>query len=275
MSSISEVSEGALLYRLEGGILRITLNRPEVANALLPEQRNKIIELLAAADVDPEIRVVVLSANGKFFCSGADVSTLAKPSADGAVPALRAGEGMQRLLNGAQRLVTAVLDCSKPVVAVVQGTAAGLGAHLAYACDMVVASESASFIEAFVLRGMAIDSAGAYLLARRIGLQKAKELVFLGDKLSARDAAQLGLVNRVVEASELESVAEGLANRLALAPTLAIGLSKRLLNRAMEGDRSGALLEEAMAQEISSTSHDSKEGVRAFVERRPAQFLGY
>jgi 2-(1,2-epoxy-1,2-dihydrophenyl)acetyl-CoA isomerase len=276
MHANEKPAEAPVLESLHNGIQRITLNRPEVANALLPSQRDRIIELLGAADRDPEVRVVVLDAAGKFFCSGADVATLAKAAPDGSgPPALRAGEGMQRLLNGAQRLITAVLDCSKPVIAVVQGTAAGLGAHLAFACDLVIASENAAFVEAFVLRGMAIDTAGAYLLTRRIGLQKAKELVFFGDKLSAADAAQLGLVNRVVASEALADAAAALAQRLAAAPTLAIGLSKRLLNRALDGDRSGALMEEAMAQEISSRSHDSGEGVRAFVERRTAQFKGY
>lgn len=270
MTTTNSVIGNTLLHSVEGGISRITLNRPEVANAIQPEQRNAIISLLAEADADPAIRVVVLASTGKFFCSGADVGGLvggnAKP---------QAGEVTQRLLNGAQRLISAVLDCSKPVVCAVQGTAAGLGAHLAYACDLVVASDNASFIEAFVLRGMAIDSAGAYLLARRIGLQKAKELVFLGDRLSAADAAQLGLVNRVAPADQLEETLNGLVGRLAEAPTLAISLSKRLLNRALETDRAGALLEEALAQEISSTSLDSKEGVSAFVERRAPQFKGY
>lgn len=277
MTTIVDTIDEILLHSVDDGVMRITLNRPEVANALLPVQRNKIIDLLASADIDPAVRVVVIAAKGKIFCSGADVRSVAPPVAEGAAaaPAIRAGEGTQRLLHGAQRLVTAVLDCSKPVVAAVQGTAAGMGAHLVYACDLVVASKSANFIESFVLRGMAVDTAGAYLLARRIGLQKAKELVFFGDKLSASDAAQLGLVNRVVEPEALDAAVEELVQRLAGSPTLAIGLSKRLLNRALEGDRSGALMEEAMAQEISSTSHDWKEGMRSFMERRPAQFKGY
>jgi len=277
MTNSNSVIGTTILHSVASGISRITLNRPDVANAILPEQRNAIIELLAAADGDPEVRVVVLASTGKIFCSGADVSTLSagKPDADGKPATLRAGDGMQRLMKGAQRLITSVLDCSKPVICAVQGTAAGMGAHLAYASDLVVASEAASFIEAFVLRGLAVDAGGAYLLARRIGLQKAKELVFFGDRLSARDAATLGLVNKVVAAAEFETAVTELATRLAAAPTLAISLSKRLLNRSLESDRAGALLEEAMAQEVGFHSGDAQEGVKAFIERRPPQFKGY
>ena len=120
---------------------------------------------------------------------------------------------MRRIIHGAQRLVTAVLDCPKPVVAVVQGAAAGLGAHLAYACDMVVAAEEASFLEPFLLRGIIVDSGGAYLLPRLVGMQRAKELMFLGERLSAADARDLGLVNRVVPAPELDHIAVGAAGQ--------------------------------------------------------------
>lgn len=275
MNSACSGSDASLLHDVQGGVLRMTLNRPDAANALLPSQREKMIELLCAADTDPEVRVIVIAAAGKHFCSGADVGGLVRSGEGNDRPAMRAGDGTKRLLYGSQRLISAILDCSKPVIAVVQGTAAGLGAHLAYACDLVLASESASFIEAFVLRGMAIDTAGAYLLVRRIGLQKAKELVFFGDKLSATQAAELGLVTRVVAPDALAGVAEDYVRRLAAGPTLAIGLSKRLLNRAHDADRAGAMLEEAMAQEISAGSHDSMEGVRAFMERRTPAFTGY
>jgi 2-(1,2-epoxy-1,2-dihydrophenyl)acetyl-CoA isomerase len=268
MTYASTAIGSTILHRVEAGVSRITLNRPEAANAILPEQRDAILELLAAADADPEIRAVVLAATGKVFCSGADVSRLSGTPR-------RAGAGMERLMNGAPRLPGAILDCAKPVICAVQGTAAGLGAHIAYASDLVVASEAAAFVEAFVLRGMVMDSAGAYLLTRRIGLQKAKEMAFFGDKLSAREAADLGLVNKVVAAEHLEDTVTAMADRLAKGATLAISLTKRMLNRAQDMDRATALLEEAMAQEILSTSEDGREGVAAFVEKRPPQFKGY
>jgi 2-(1,2-epoxy-1,2-dihydrophenyl)acetyl-CoA isomerase len=161
------------------------------------------------------------------------------------------------------------------VIAVVQGPAAGIGAHLAYAADLVVASEDATFVESFVRRGLVVDGGGAYLLPRRIGMQRAKELVFLGDPLPAQEAHALGLVNRVVPADQLTAAADELAARLAAAATSAISLTKRLLNDSPDTDRSGAFVAEAMAQEIQSYAHDSTEGVQAFIEKRPTEFTGW
>ena len=267
--SESAVLGTSVLYALEEGIATITLNRPQTANAVLPEQRDLIIELLVAADADPNVRVVALRAEGRHFCSGVDVGTLVQTGEP------KVGDGMRRIANGAQRLIAAILDCPKPVVAVVQGAAAGLGAHLAFACDMVVASEGATFSEPFLLRGIVVDAGGAYLLPRLIGLQRAKELAFLSDKLSAADAKELGLVNRVVPADDLDRTAADLLGRLALAPTGALALTKRLFNRSLDADRATSFMEEAMAQELQSRSHDATEGVRAFVERRPPGFQGF
>ncbi|HUZ08758.1 MAG TPA: enoyl-CoA hydratase-related protein [Acidimicrobiales bacterium] len=271
MAGSSDVLGTTVLHRVEHGIATITLHRPEAANALLPEQRDVIIELLAAADPDPDVRAVAVRSEGRHFCSGADVGTIR--SGQSGEP--KVGDGMRRIMNGAQRLVAAVLDCPKPVVAVVQGTAAGLGAHLAFACDMVVASEDAAFIEPFLLRGIVVDAGGAYLLPRLIGLQRAKELAFLSEKLSAADAKDLGLVNRVVPAGELDRTAAEILDRLARAPTGALSLTKRLFNRSLDGDRAASFLEEAMAQELQSRSQDANEGISAFGERRSPVFKGY
>jgi 2-(1,2-epoxy-1,2-dihydrophenyl)acetyl-CoA isomerase len=185
------------------------------------------------------------------------------------------GDASRMIRRGAQRLISAVLDCEKPVVAGVNGTAAGIGAHLAFACDLVVAAEEARFIEVFVRRGISPDGGGAYLLPRLIGLQKAKELIFFGDDLHAEDAAKLGLVNRVVPRPELESAAGELAARLAAGPTKAIGMAKWLLNRSLDSDRRSAFDEEAWAQELIVGTADAGEGLRAFAERRPPEFKGY
>ncbi|ATE58760.1 enoyl-CoA hydratase/isomerase family protein [Thauera sinica] len=265
---MNEVIGTLVLHSVENGICRIVLNRPEVANAIAAAQREAIIGLLEQAGRDSAVRVVVLASNGKHFCSGADIEAIAEGG-------LRAGEAMQRIMNGAQRLVAAVLDCGKPVIAAVQGTAAGLGAHLAFACDLVVAAEEAGFIEIFVRRGLTVDAGGAYLLPRLVGVQKAKELVFFGDKVSARDAHALGLVNRVVADAELAATVDALAARLATGPTTAISLAKRLINKSLDTDRGNAFLEEAMAQEVNSRSEDATEGVKAFIERRTPQFKGY
>jgi 2-(1,2-epoxy-1,2-dihydrophenyl)acetyl-CoA isomerase len=264
--------EAAILHSDADGIRRITLNRPEAANALRPVDRDRLIELLNEADEDHAIRVVVIAANGRHFCSGADVTGIAGAKSAGTK---RATDSMRKIMNGAQRLVAAVLDCGKPVIAVVNGAAAGIGAHLALAADLVVAAEDASFVEVFVRRGLVMDGGGAYLLPRRVGMQKAKELAFFGDKLPAAQALALGMVNRVVPAAELGAAADEFARRLAAGPTTAISLTKRLLNASPDGDRAAAFLAEAMAQEIQSTAEDSTEGVRSFMERRPPEFRGF
>ena len=270
--SVESAIEAAVLHSDAGGIRRITLNRPEAANALRPVDRDRVIKLLDEADEDHAIRVVVIAANGRHFCSGADVTGIARAkSAD----ARRATDSMRKIMNGAQRLIAAVLDCGKPVIAVVNGAAAGIGAHLALAADLVVAAEDASFVEVFVRRGLVVDGGGAYLLPRRIGMQKAKELAFFGDKLPAAEALALGLVNRVVPAAELGAAADEFALRLAAGPTTAISLTKRLLNASPDGDRAASFLAEAMAQEIQSSAKDSREGVRSFMERRPPEFRGF
>ncbi|UIX29325.1 enoyl-CoA hydratase/isomerase family protein [Streptomyces sp. GQFP] len=263
-------AEELVLHELSAGILRIVLNSPQTANAIAPEQRDRIIELFDQADTDPEVRVVVIASTGRHFCSGANVSGIGNNGAE-----KRVGDTMRRIMGGAQQLIAAVLDCGKPVIAAVQGPAAGLGAHLAFACDLVVAAESAAFIEAFVLRGLVVDAGGAYLLPRRIGLQKAKELAFLGDRLPAEEALALGLVNRVVPAEQLRPTVDEFAQRLAAAPTSAIALTKKLFNRSLDADRDESFLLEGMAQEMQSHAHDSSEGVAAFMERRAPRFKGW
>lgn len=262
----------AVLRHVENGVMTITLNRPEAANAIRPDDRNELIELFGTADADPEIRVVVLRANGKQFCAGADVLSLADGQAKNVK---RVTDPMRRIMTGAQRLVAAVLDCGKPVVCVVHGAAAGIGAHLAYASDLVIATENAYFAEAFVKRGLVVDGGGAYLLPRRIGMQKAKEMAFFGDKLSAAEAHTIGLVNRVVPADRLDAAVEEFAGRLATTATSSISLTKRLFNSSLDADRASAFLAEGMAQEIQSYSQDAREGVRAFVEKRPAEYVGW
>ena len=269
--STPDVLGTTVLHEVAAGVSTITLNRPDAANALTGEQRDVIIDLLAAADADRDVRAVALRSNGRHFCSGADVAGIAA----GQATEPRVGDGMRRIMQGAQRLIAAVLDCPKPVVAVVQGPAAGLGAHLAYACDMVVAAETAYFLEPFLLRGIVVDAGGAYMLPRLIGLQRAKELAFLGDKLPSADAKDLGLVNRVAPAEELDAVADELIARLAGAPTTALSFTKRLFNRSFDGDRAASFLEEAMAQELTQRSHDATEGIAAFMERRTPDYTGY
>lgn len=270
--------DSLVLHTTDNGVSWITLNRPEAMNAVTWDQRERVIALLAAASADPTVRAVVLTATGRGFCAGADLrgAPATGPSAPGArTPGDRVPGDVARTIRlGAQRLIAAVLDCEKPVIAAVNGTAAGIGAHLAFACDLVLAAESAKFIEVFVRRGLVPDGGGAYLLPRLIGPQRAKELLFLGDSLRAADAERLGLVNRVVPDEELAATARAWAERLADGPTRSLALTKQLVNASLESDRATAFAAEAAAQEINMTTHDANEGVAAFVERRAPKFQG-
>ncbi|MBL1099399.1 enoyl-CoA hydratase/isomerase family protein [Streptomyces coffeae] len=279
--------DSVVRHATDNGVSWITLNRPAALNAITPDQRERLISLLDDASADPAVRAVVLTATGKGFCAGAD---LRGPSANGQPgetangqqgmaangrPDERIPGDVARLIQaGAQRLIAAVLDCEKPVIAAVNGTAAGLGAHLALACDLVLAAESATFIEVFIRRGLVPDGGGAYLLPRLTGPQRAKELMFFGDRLPAAEAERLGLVNRVVPDAELVATARSWAERLATGPTRAIALTKALVNASLESGRAAAFAAEATAQEINMTTADAGEGIRAFAERRSPAYRG-
>ncbi|GBD26368.1 1,2-epoxyphenylacetyl-CoA isomerase [bacterium HR30] len=255
-------------YSVENHVAWVVLNRPEQRNAVNATMRDELIRIFTDAQTNGEIRAVVLTGAGKGFCTGADLS-----GPRGQTPQ---GPGATRLVmkGSSQRLIRALWELEKPVVCAVNGVAAGLGAHLAFAADFVIASSEARFIEVFVRRGLAVDAGGAFLLPRLIGLQRAKELVFLGDDLSAEQAQQWGLVTRVVPPDQLEPTARQWAERLAQGPTLALGFSKRLLHRSLDCDLETCLEEEGLAQAIVAQSEDVREGVQAFLERRTPQFKG-
>ncbi len=267
-SETEKSAESLVQHATDNQVCRITLNRPETLNSLTPDLRERVIRLLSEASADPAVRAVVITGTGRGFCAGADLR--GGPPADDRV----AGDVARTIRLGAQRLVAAVLDCEKPVVAAVNGTAAGLGAHLAFACDLVLAAESARFIEVFVRRGLVPDGGGAYLLPRLIGPQRAKELMFFGDALTAPDAERLGLVNRVVADGELDKSAREWSERLATGPTRALAHTKQLVNASLDTDRTTAFAAEAAAQEINMTTADAREGVASFVERRKPEYRG-
>jgi 2-(1,2-epoxy-1,2-dihydrophenyl)acetyl-CoA isomerase len=258
----------ALILAVENGVAWITLNRPDARNAIDAELREELFVAFDAVRADAGVRAVVLTGAGKGFCTGAALGGArgGGPTGPGAVRA------MMRVSS--QRLIRTVWELEKPVVAAVNGVAAGLGSHLAFACDLVIAAEEARFIEVFVRRGIAVDAGGAYLLPRLVGLAKAKELVFFGDDLPAREAERLGLVNKVVPGSDLAATARAWAERLAQGPTFAIGLSKRLLNRSLDGDLETSLEAEAFAQSLVAQTEDMAEGMKAFMEKREPRFRG-
>jgi 2-(1,2-epoxy-1,2-dihydrophenyl)acetyl-CoA isomerase len=257
----------AIQYSLENQVAWITLNRPDARNAVNDAMREELLQVLTDARTNLDIRAVVLTANGKGFCTGADLSRRGSgPTGPGAA--------REMLRTRSQRLIKAVWELEKPVIAAVNGVAAGLGAHLAFACDLIIASNESRFIEVFVRRGIAMDACGGYLLPRLIGLAKAKELVFFGDDLPPEEALRIGLINKVVPHDQLLAAAREWAERLATGPTYAIGMSKRLLNRSLDVDMETALDDEAMAQSLVTQSEDTKEGMMAFMEKRQPAFKG-
>ncbi len=276
-ASENGVPDAHVLRRLEDGVLWITLNRPEAGNAITAAMRDQVVVWLEEASADLAVRAVVLTGAGeKGFCTGADLrSSGPAPSRPEGAPERAVGDAARLIRTGWQRLVSAVLDCEKPVIAAVNATAAGGGMHLALACDLVLAAEEAKFIEVFIRRGIAPDAGGAYLLARLIGPQKAKELFFFGDDVPAIDAERLGLVNKVVPREQLMDEVAIWAARLAAAPTKAITVAKYLTNRALESDRTTALWDEAVGQELVTGTEDCREGLTAFAERRPPVFRGW
>jgi len=185
------------------------------------------------------------------------------------------GDIARIIRHGWQRLVASILDCEKPVIAAVNGAAAGGGANLVLACDLVVMADHARLIEVFVKRGIMPDAGGCYLLPRIVGLPRAKEIMFLGDDLSATDCERYGIANRVVPGADLGATVDELAARLAAGPSKAIAMTKWLLNRSSESGRHAAFEEEAYAQELVTATADMAEGMRAFGERRPPEFKGW
>jgi 2-(1,2-epoxy-1,2-dihydrophenyl)acetyl-CoA isomerase len=260
----------------DAGVARLTIDRPDARNALTWMMRDRISELLEAASVDVGVRAIVITGTGGAFCAGADLRLpQPPPPRPDDAPGRVAGEIATLVARGWQRLATSVLDCDKPVIAAVDGVAAGGGAQLALACDLVIASDRARFVQVFIDRGIVPDAGAAYIVTRLVGPQRAKELFFLGDSVDAPQALDMGLVNRVVAADDLADTVDQLAARLASKPTRAIAVTKALVNRALESDRITALRDEAIGQEIVQATDDAREGVRAFVERREPKFRGW
>lgn len=253
-----------------GSVCTITLNRPDSLNSLNDQMTADLGAALKQLRRDSEVRCVVLTGAGRAFSSGQDLSDLKKKYADpGHVPHL--ADDLRRRYNP---IVTGLRELEKPVIAAVNGVAAGAGLSLALACDLRIASDKASFIEVFINVGLVPDSGSTYTLPRLVGLGKALELCFTGDRVSAEEALRIGMVNRVVPADRLLPATTELANRLAALPTRAIALTKRLLNRSLTSDLAEQLEAEAFAQETAGLSADHREGVTAFFDKRTPIFQG-
>lgn len=275
-ASSERPTEDQVRFEVVDQVAWITIDRPEKGNALSPPCRDRIRDLITELNGSYAARAIVLTATGeKLFCPGADLSYRAPSQRPPGVPDRAVGDARRMMLEGQYTLFPAILDSELPVIAAVNGTAAGMGAHLAFACDLVIAAEGTKFIEVFSRRGLVVDALGAYLLPRTIGLHKAKELVLFGDDLPVAEAERLGLVNKVVPRSELTATATEWALRLASGPTKALGLSKWLLNQSFDVDRRTMMSNEALAVELNTHSEDFAEGLASFGERRNPVWRGY
>jgi len=252
-------------YTLEGGIATITLNRPEVYNALNDEITFELQDAFKAVGKDQNVRVVILAGEGKAFCSGQDLK------ASAAQPNRSFKESLEKRYNP---IIRAMRQLPKPIICQLNGVAAGAGCSIALACDIIVAAEEAVLIEVFVQIGLVPDSGSSFFLPRLVGMAKAFELCSMGSRVSAKEALAMGLVNKVVPAADLAEAVKGYAAYYATAPTKAIGLIKKMLNKSATSSLEDMLTYESYCQEIAGASEDHKEGVKAFGEKRKAVFVG-
>lgn len=254
----------------QGSMLRLTLDRADRRNAVNDVMLDAVIGHLAAAGVDESVRVIRIDAEGPDFCAGSDL--IANNAKSERKP--RVGSTQRRLPNKANRLIPLMLETQVPIVAVVRGWATGLGFHIALAADFCVAADDARFWEPFMARGFSPDSGAAWLLPRLIGMVRTRQLLMLGQEITGATAAEWGIIHGAVPADQLENAATELVSTLAEAPTVALGLTKWLLQSGNGLDLDRHLQNEAMALEISSRSEDFREGLAAFKDKRKPEFQG-
>ena len=266
------MSDGkTVLGELKDHVLTVTLNRPERLNALGGGLRDELYAAMRDAEHNKQVRVVVITGAGRAFCSGGDVKEMNERKAGGGE---NSGAGDTHFPPIRDDIIAIMRRMAKPVIASVNGVAAGAGMNVALACDMRVASDKAVFTQAFVKRGLHPDWGGTYFLPRLVGSAKACEMIFSGDIINAEEALQLGLINKLVPHDDLPQATEEFARRFAEGPPVAIGLAKRGIYRNLEADLASALEYETYAQTHCWNTEDAGEGIRAFVEKRPAAFQG-
>lgn len=255
-----------ILINIENGVAILTLNRPEVFNSFNREMALSLQNELDACASNDSVRAIVLTGNGKAFCAGQDLKEVTDPALN---------PGFKKILEEHYNpIITKIRAINKPVIAAVNGVAAGAGANIALACDIVIAHEKVSFIQAFSKIGLVPDSAGTFFLPRLIGFAKASALMMLGDKVSATEAERLGMIYKVTSLEDFEVEVQTIAETLAQMPTKALGMTKQLLNASMSNTLEAQLALESKLQIEAAQSEDYEEGVAAFVGKRKPIFKG-
>lgn len=254
-----------ITYEVANGVATITLNRPEVYNALNDAITYELQDAWKAVAKDEQVRVVVLTGAGKAFCSGQDLK---------AVSGQEKRSFMESLQKRYNPIIRAMRNLPKPIVGKINGVAAGAGCSFALACDIIVASEEATLIEVFINIGLVPDSGSAYFLPRLVGMAKAFEMCSMGSRIKAAEALQLGLINKVASADQLDATVKEYTDYFSQAPTQSIGLIKKMLTKSYTSNLDEMLEYETYCQEIAGTSQDYKEGVAAFLEKRKPAFTG-
>lgn len=255
-----------ILFEKQGHIARLTLNRPEAYNSFTREMALSLIDHLNKINEDSELRVVVLTGNGKAFCAGQDLKEVLNPETN---------IGFERIVEEHYNaIIKAIINLRQPVIAAVNGVAAGAGANIALACDITLASEKASFIQAFSKIGLIPDSAGTYILPRIIGMARAKALALTGDKVSAEEAERMGMIYKCIDMDQFDTQVEQYANNLAALPPLGLSYTKKLFLDSMANTLDQQLELEKEYQIKAGSTEDYNECVQAFVEKRPPQIKG-
>ncbi len=252
--------------KIENNVAYITLNRPEVFNSFNREMALSLQDTLDACEANTEVRAIVLTGSGKAFCAGQDLKEIITPELN---------PGFKKILEEHYNpIILRIRNIEKPIIAAINGVAAGAGANIALACDIVIADENASFIQAFSKIGLIPDSAGTFFLPRLIGFQKASALAMLGDKVSAQEAERIGMIYKYVPSEEFQETIQKLAIKMAQMPTKALGLIKKSFNQSLANNLEQQLSVEAKYQIEAAETNDFKEGITAFIEKRKPNFRG-
>jgi 2-(1,2-epoxy-1,2-dihydrophenyl)acetyl-CoA isomerase len=250
---------------IDGSVLKLTLNRPDKFNSFNREMALQLQAELDKAKVNTTVRAIYITGEGKAFCAGQDLSEAMDTS----------GPGIERIVREHYNpIIQKIRTIEKPIICAVNGVAAGAGANIALACDVVIAGSSVAFIQAFSKIGLIPDSGGTFFLPRLIGFGKASALMMLGDKVSAHDAEKMGMIYKVADDANLQTEALAIAKTLADMPTIGIGLTKKLLNQSMTNNLEHQLIAEGNEQVKAAQSYDYNEGVNAFLEKRKPLFKG-